>query len=136
MKTFDVVSLSFFIVASVLIYFALKHFNKTKDLLSNGIKTKGLVVDLKTITGDDKDTYLPVISYVNKAKDTIIFKSQVSSNPPAYKMGDTVEIVYSKNSKSQKIISFWGLYRWTVILLMIASPLFILGASHLLYKYS
>ncbi|CAN0579848.1 unnamed protein product, partial [Ectocarpus sp. 12 AP-2014] len=37
------------------------------------------------------------------------------------------------NSQDVRVVSFWGLYRWSVILLMIASPLLIIGGAYLLF---
>ena len=86
--------------------------------------------------GDDGTTYKPVFEYFDNNKISYIFKSEVSSSPKPYKLGHKVEIVYDKNHENVKVISFWGLYRWSIILLMIASPLFVLGTAYFLYKYN
>ncbi len=134
MKGSDYIYIGLFLVSIVLLFFAVKNYNKTKTLLANGIKTKAKVIDLIAISSDDGYTYKPVFEYTNKLDEVITFKSSVSSSPASYEVGEIVEIVYSKNSEERKVISFWGLYRWTIILSIFAFPLLIVGGGYLLYS--
>lgn len=123
-----------FVAGFVAAYFAVKMYNDTTQLLNTGIKTKAVVKDLIEVSGDDGPTYKPVFEYVDRSNTTQEFKSGVSSRPPAYKIGEKVEVVYDpKDVEETKVVSFWGLYRWTIILLSIASPLLIIGGGYLLY---
>ncbi len=117
-----------------LIYFAVKHYNISKDLMANGIKTKAKVIELIEVSGDDGYTYKPVFEYTDREHNTVKFKSDISSSPSPYNVGDIVEIVYSKDNYEKKIISFWGLYRWPIISLSIACPLLIIGGGYILYS--
>lgn len=121
------------LISIVLIYFAIKQYDLTKELIDSGVKTKAKVIDLIEISGDDGYTYKPVFEYTDRAGSKIIFKSDVSSSPAPYKIGESVNIIYSKNDNNRKVVSFWGLYRWTIILSCIASPLLIIGGGYLLY---
>lgn len=126
--------LGMLLLSVVLIYFAVKHYNTSKDLMTNGIKTKAKVIELIEISGDDGYTYKPVFEYTDRVNNIVKFKSDVSSSPPSHNVGDIVNIVYSKDNDEKKVISFWGLYRWTIILLSIASPLLIIGGGYILYS--
>jgi len=121
------------LISVILIYFAINQYNKTKHLINNGIQTKAKVIDLIEISGDDGYTYKPVFEYTDKGNNIITFKSDVSSSPAPHNIGDIVNIVYSKDSDDRKVVSFWGLYRWTIILLSVAFPLLIIGGGYLLY---
>lgn len=122
------------LVSIVLIYFAIKQYNNTTALIIDGIKTTAKVIDLIEISGDDGYTYKPVFEYTDRTNTNITFKSDVSSSPSPYKIGDNVNIIYSQDNDERKVVSFWGLYRWTIILLSIASPLLIIGGGYLLYS--
>ena len=124
----------FLLLALLLIYFAFKQYGISRDLLNSGIKTKANVIELIAVSSDDGYTYKPVFEYTDKAKNVVTFKSDVSSSPAAYDVGDKVFVVYSENGDERKVVSFWGLYRWTVILLSIASPLLIIGGGYFLYS--
>lgn len=118
----------------VLLYFAMRSYNNTKDLLSTGIKTTAIVVEMKTVSDSDGSTYKPVFEFTDRGNGVRRYESGVSSNPPAYKVGEKVKIVYDKIDDDEvKTISFWGLYRWSIILLCIASPLLIIGGGYMLY---
>jgi hypothetical protein len=123
------------LISLVLIYFANKQYNKTTKLISNGVKTTATVVSLITVSGSDGNTYKPVFEYTDKLNIKQIFKSEVSSNPPAYRIGEKIKIIYNPIDKSEvKTISYWGLYRWAIILLSIASPFLIIGGGYFLYS--
>ncbi|WP_198146878.1 DUF3592 domain-containing protein [Maribacter thermophilus] len=122
------------LISIFLIYFALRQYNGTRELMQSGIKTKAEVVDLIEVSDDEGTAFKPVFEYRDRSKNLMTFKSQVSSRPAPYKIGDKVNIIYSPESDERKVVSFWGLYRWTIILLCIASPLLIIGGGYLLYS--
>lgn len=122
------------LISAMLIYFAIKQYKKTKDLLNNGIKTNAKVIDLIVVSDEDGYVYKPVFEYIDKANKMITFKSEIYSRPAPYNIGDNVDIMYSKNGDDRRVVSFWGLYRWPIILLLIASPLLIIGGGYLLYS--
>lgn len=123
-----------FAAGLIAMYFAIKMYNETSELLQTGVKTKAIVKDLIEVSGDDGSTYKPVFEYIDRSNATKEFKSEVNSSPPAYKVGEKVAIVYDpKDLEEVKVVSYWGLYRWTIILLSIAAPLIIIGGGYLLY---
>ena len=136
MKIIEYLYASFLLMSMVMIYFAYRHYVSTKVLLNDGIKTKAKVIDLIIVNGDNGYTYRPVFEYLDKKNNLISFESQVSSSPPKYRVGETVSVIYSKNSDERKVVSYWGLYRWTILLLAFASPFLIIGGGYFLYTQS
>lgn len=122
------------LVALVLIYFGIRQYNSSKELINTGVKTAGKVVNLIKHRSEDGYTYKPVFEYTNKANKKIKFVSEISYGSAPYKIGEDVNIVYSKDGTKSKVVSFWGLYRWTLILFSIASPLLIIGGGFFLYS--
>ncbi|MCH3884861.1 DUF3592 domain-containing protein [Tenacibaculum aquimarinum] len=136
MKMIEYLYAALLIIGFVLLYFANKQYTISRNLINNGVKTKAKVIDLLEISSDDGYTYKPVFEYLNRLDETVTFESAVSSSPPAYRIGDYATIVYSKqNNEERKIVSFWGLYRWPIILLCFASPLLIISLSYFGYLY-
>lgn len=134
MKMIEYLYIALLVISLGLIYLALDKYYTTKQLLNNGIKTKAKVIQLIPISSDDGYTYKPVFEYTDKTNTIKTFKSGVSSNPAPYKVGDMVTIVYSKIGEQRRVISYWGLYRWTIILLSIAAPFLIISGGYFLYK--
>ena len=125
--------LGFLTLGLTLAYFAYKNYVNSKDLVNNGIKTKATVIDLLRVAGDDGDTYKPVFEFKDRSDRVITFESEISSSPPSYQIGEKVDILYDPEDDDRKIVSFWGLYRWSIILMCIASPLLIIGGGYMLY---
>ncbi len=123
-------------LALILMFFAVKEYSKSINLVRGGVKSTARVIELITVSGDDGNTYKPVFEY-KRGTSTQIFESKVSSNPPAYKIGEKVKVVYNPRKIDEvKVVSYWGLYRTTIILLAIASPFLIIGGGYFLYKLS
>lgn len=133
MKMIDYLYYGMLGVSLVLIYFASKNYYSTKDLVRTGYRTKAKVIELIEIKGDDSSTYKPVFEYTDRVGTSITFKSEISSRPAPYKVGDNVNIIHSEDNEDVRIVSFWGLYRWPIFLLSLASPLFIIGGGFFLY---
>ena len=129
----EFIYLAVFLIGFVLVYFAYSFFQETKYLLDHGIRTKATVVDLVESYSDGDIMYKPVFEYLDYGGNMTSFESSVSSNPAPYSIGDSVHIIYSKEGAHHRFESFWGLYRWTIILLCIASPFLIIGGAYLLY---
>ena len=134
MKLIGFLYLGMLLISLVLIFFATKYYSKTQNLLRNGMFAEATVIDLIKKNSKRRSTFTPVFEYTDHRKKVCTFKSDVSSRPAAYHVGETVSIVYSEDNKEQKIISFWGLYLWPVVLLSIASPLLIIGGGYILYS--
>ncbi len=133
-KMIDYVYVVMFLISLVLIYFALKQFSNTKTLLNMGIRTTARVVALIEISGEDTNTYKPVFQFTDNTNTEITFESKISSRPAPYKIDNIVNIIYNKDTDERRVVSFWGLYRWSIILLSIAMPLLIIGGGYLLYS--
>lgn len=136
-RKMDIWILFYFVLlalGSVLGYLSWSQYQKSQTLLTKGMRTKANVVAYETSRGKNSTLYAPVFEYKDRSQEVITFTSSVKSSPPAYDLGQQVNIVYNtSNPQDVKIVSFWGLYAASVILLMIASPLLILGGSYLLY---
>ena len=124
-----------FIIGGGLTYAAFSEFQKTKNLLQSGVKTTATVIQYSLSQGKNGSMYKPVFEFKDRSLQTITFESGIASKPPAYEIGEKVAIIYNpRKTDSVKTISFWGLYRGSVILFMIAAPFLIIGGSYLLYQ--
>lgn len=124
------------LIGTLLTYSAYKQYNQTQAMMYTGGKTKATVIDFITITNRDGSyAFKPIFEYLDKRKNKIVFESDIASYPKAYKIGEKVTIIHTRDNTEQKIVSFWGLYRGTIILLVLASPMLIIGGGYMLYNY-
>lgn len=123
-----------FFIGAGLAYGAYSEFSKTSILLNKGIQTLAIVKDYHVSSGENGPMYAPIFEFKDRSQNIQIFESGINSSPPAYKIGDKVKIIYNPlKVDNVKTISFWGLYRGSVILSMIAAPFLIIGGAYLLY---
>jgi hypothetical protein len=78
------------------------------SLTRDGLSVTGTVVALKesAATEDSGVTYTPVISYEVEGQ-TYTFTSNVSSDPPAYKVGDPANVIYEATDPSRARVDSW-----------------------------
>jgi len=118
----------------ILLYYAYQNYTKTTNLISHGVKTTATVSNLIQVNSDDGYTYKAVFEFMDRNENSYQLTSTVSSNPPMYKVGERVKVVYNaKDPEEVKVVSFWGLYQWSVVLLCVACPLIIIGGGYLMY---
>ncbi len=126
-----------FLIGTFLAYSAFTQFQKTQNLVEKGIRTTAVVIEFSTHRSDGSTMYTPVFEFTDRSQNKQRFKSGISSSPPAYEIGEKVQLIYDRtNPEKVRTVSFWGLYRWSVILLMVASPFLVIGGSYLLYRSS
>jgi hypothetical protein len=90
--------------------FAAYYYGRTSwSLTRDGVAITGTVVALKesAATQDSGITYTPVIGYV-VAGQTHTFTSNVSSDPPAYKVGDPVNVIYKQGDPTRVRVDSWS----------------------------
>ena len=92
-------------------------YNATREFLQTATTTEGTVVELKQrVSTDDnkkKVSYAPVVTFVTGTGKKIEFLSTAGSNPPAYTVGQKVEVLYlpadPRNARIHDFISLWGI---------------------------
>jgi hypothetical protein len=89
---------------------------------SNYIKTEGTVIRMREVqsTEDMGITWAPVIRFKDRSGTEYTFESTVSSEPPAYNVGDKVELMYSEGRPENAFIDSF-MEKWlTPIMLFVA----------------
>jgi len=124
-----------FYLGLIIAFFGVGDIARVKYLTAHGTTVDSKVVFLIQVEGDDGGyTYKPVFEYKDGKGKLAQYTSNVSSNPPAYKVNDEVELVYDTEEPSKiRVKTFWGLHRGTIIALIIAMPLIIFGGGFILY---
>lgn len=120
-----------FTIGFTLVLVAYYRYKETIFLLRNGINVTAIVTDILKISDSDGATYKPVFSFKDLNGNTVSFENPVSSNPVVWEKGESVSIVYDPAMPSiAKVVSYWGLFRWTIICMLIAAPLLIVSIGY------
>ena len=86
---------------------------------TTAVKATGEVVDLiaKSGSGSNKSTtYAPKVVFADAMGHSVTFVSGSSSNPPSYKQGDKVPVLYQPKTPEQAEIDSW-FSRWGGVLI-------------------
>ena len=97
-------------------------------LETHGISVEGKVTGLQTNTDNDGTTYSPIVTYQTIEDIRVTFTSNYGSNPPSYKVGDQVNVLYDAKDPQENVIIDAGLWNWLLpsILLGVGSILFLI----------
>jgi hypothetical protein len=104
----------------------LKSVIETVVFMRAGNKTEGTVIRFATTRNSDGHTmYLPVFQYRTNDGSAYEHTSSVASKPPAYEIGETAMIFYSKkNPRKAKLNSFSELWLFKLIFTLIGLTFF------------
>ncbi len=120
-----------FLAALTLLYYAQNDYTKAMHLLKTGINTEAIVTEIKENNDGDGTSYTPIFTFQDLQGNKISFANPVSTSTVVWKKGEPVSIVYDPAVPSfAKVVSYWGLFRWTIILLTTAVPLLIISLGY------
>jgi hypothetical protein len=106
---------------------------RTLAFIKSGERTIATVVEMIPVYGSDGTTYKPVFEFTTHEGKKIIHRYNSSSNPPGWKVGEETGIIYDRNEPEKaKVVTYFGLFSWSIILFAIAAPLIIIGGGYFL----
>ena len=92
-------------------------------LQSSGLRAQGEVVRLKGEMSSGRDpryNYFPIVRYYTDKNVAIEFKDTVGSNPPSYRPGDKVTVIYrADDPRGDAIIDRGPLWNWAIPALLL-----------------
>jgi hypothetical protein len=134
MKVLRILGAIFGLVGAGLLAAAIVIYAGNRSFEQHARRAAGHVVSLEPSQGSDRSlTYLPIVQFTAEDGRTIEFSSGVSSNPPAYDVGEEVSVLYDPAKPTDaKIDAFWQVHFVTVVLGGIGSLFFIVGAGLIL----
>ncbi len=106
----------FGVVGAGLLVGALFAVQNTRSFVGEAVSAQGTVVDLvqsrSSSDSGDRYTYAPVVRFDTAQGETVTFTSSVASSPPSYRVGETVDLLYSptepKRARIRDWFSLWG----------------------------
>lgn len=121
----------FFMFTSIVLFAAGIYLYKTRiNEAATFTKTTGTVIELKEVKGnvDVGTTYKPILKYKDKKGREFIYTSANSSDPPAYDVGEKVDMFYNEANPEEAFIdSVWEKWTGTAALFICAVVIFPIG---------
>jgi hypothetical protein len=102
----------------------------TKAWLARCVEVQGSVIEMVRMRDSENTGYVfsPRVRFATTEGRTIEFQSGLRTNPPAYKAGQTVQVLYDPDVPEYAVIrGFLSLWLMTVILGFIATVFLLVG---------
>ena len=140
-KTVTIIVTVFSLVGIGLLVGSGLSFNITRNFIEKSVSTNGVVIELKKeISSNQKSRgyiYYPVVKFEPGQGEIIKFESNTGTNPPSYKIGQTVPVLYeSNNPNSAQINSSFDLWFLPIFLLVMGGIFGGVGFSILFFKFA
>ncbi len=130
---FKFVAYVFALTGLAALLFAMSSYTETREFLGKATTTKGRIVALERSTGSEY--FKPRVRFIDHQASAVEFTSNVGSNPPAYSVGDQVEVIFSEEGQQNpRIKSFFSLWGIALVMALVGSLLFIPSVGFILFS--
>jgi hypothetical protein len=119
-------------IGVLMLFISLVLWNKTRQFVARATTAPGVVTDLIVVRDKDggSDTYKPEVKFSTADGREITFTSSFSSRPPAYDVGEAVEVLYlPREPQEARINGFGSLWLGCVILAGLGAVFALIGGS-------
>lgn len=114
----------------LLLLISLPVLKESMIFLQRSKRATATVIELEKVSGSDVDTYTPIFKFNTAANQEIIYRPNSSSNPAGWRVGQKVTVAYDPdNPLIVRLLIFFGVFDWTIILVIIAVLLIIIGGG-------
>lgn len=129
MKAISIVKYGFLTVGIAMLLGAGVAYKNVDAFVQGALTAEGTVVYLVKNKDSDSVVYKPVVQFTGQNGEQAEFTSSVGTNPPAYSVGDTVEVLYAPDDiDDAKINDLFSLLGSVIILTAFGGVFFLLGA--------
>jgi hypothetical protein len=121
------------ITGIVLLLMSVFSIKERLDFLKKSEKVTGTVIDVEE-TDNEGITYKPIFQYTTGNHQTYTYRHfGSSSNPLRWNIGDEAIITYDPyNPSNGMLLTYWGVFNYSVILMAIAVALIVIGGGYYL----
>ncbi len=119
-----------------LLFLGLQWRASTQNQIAAMIPADGTVVEVVSRTstsgGERRTFFYPVVEFRTVDGESIRFESSIGSNPAAYRVGDTVKVLYDPQTPQSALIDSWEVWMPSGLAIGIGGFFALMGALVLL----
>lgn len=88
---------------------------RSLDLVTNGVRTEGQIVDLiyRRSRQDEAGSFVPIVRFLDTTGRAITFRSGYSSSTAAFWLGQSVDVIYDEAAPERammnKVLALWAI---------------------------
>lgn len=113
MKTLKILKYTFTVIGVAMLFGAFASYNSTSAFIDRATETSGIVTELVYSRSSDSTSYYPVVAFQDASGREIVFQSRSGSNPPSFRRGERVSVLYEpsapENAQINSFFSLWGM---------------------------
>ncbi|WP_158618011.1 DUF3592 domain-containing protein [Chitinophaga lutea] len=110
--------------------------NHSLTLLRSGEKAVGTVIMLEKSTDTDNESVTPIFRFTTRSNEEYTFGHIVSTDPPAWDIGEKGTIIYDPANPSQaKLLTYFSVFSETIFCVAFALPLIVFGGGSYIARY-
>jgi hypothetical protein len=117
-------------IGLVLLTIGIYRFNKSISFLKAGQRVQAVVAEVESYRSDGSILYRPIFQYT-VGQQTLKYTYKVGSNPAGWKVGqETWLMIAPDNPEKVMLVTYFGAFNWSIILIAIALPMIFIGAGY------
>ncbi|MFJ3487341.1 DUF3592 domain-containing protein [Pseudomonas sp. NPDC090202] len=129
MRVFSLIKYIFLFLGIVTLVITAVTYQGRNDFLDSALPAEGIVVSFQVKRSDGSTYYNPVVEFADRDGEKRSFVSSTGSNPPAYKKGESVDVLYAPHAPEEATInSFFELWGGVVISAILGTVFSSVGA--------
>lgn len=113
MKTLKILKYTFTLIGAAMLFGAFASYSSTSAFIERATETRGIVTELAVSRSSDSTSYYPIVAFQDASGRQIEFQSRSGSNPPSFKRGERVSVLYEpsvpENAQINSFFSLWGM---------------------------
>jgi hypothetical protein len=122
-----------FAIGLILIGISVFKCRESLKFLKYSDRAEGVITQIKKIEDSDGDSYKPYFTFTTADGQEVIYKHNFSSDYTTWRIGDKGIIAYSPyNPEIAKLVSYWGIFSWSIVLMAAAMPLIVVSVGYYL----
>lgn len=119
----------FLLTGIVLLLVSLYILKQSVDFINKSERGTGTVTSLEEIDG----AYSPVFTVTTKENVQVVYHHAAATNPSAWNIGEEAIFLYDPaNPASVRMMSYFWIFNWSLLFMVAAVPLIIIGAGYFL----
>lgn len=105
----------------------------TLSFMKQSERSTATVVRMRTEKDSDGEANYPIFSYMTSTKEEHTYEYPAS--PSGWKIGDKETIIYDPNNPSSaRVMTYFGILGWPIVLLAVAAPLVVMGMGYHFFR--
>ncbi|GAB1543201.1 hypothetical protein NUACC21_58750 [Scytonema sp. NUACC21] len=78
-----------------------------RSFVEQAVTTQGIVIDNLQDSTKSSSYYYPLVKFITRSGETIVFESKVGNTSPKYTKGEQVEVLYNPQKPNAAMINTW-----------------------------